>query len=405
MYRVYGVIGLLMLTTNVTAQQNALTEARAIELGLSRVPVQQRTEGNISMAQSELIAATTWPNPEISYERETLDNDEDHLEQKFVVSQRFDFSGRRTLHRKAADRHLDAARYESAAWRAKLKKDIRKRYYGALLQQQRRQAYVKTQKRVRLLSKALQRRHNEGDVSIYDYQRVNTERSTIEAEVNNAGVDFEAAWQTLWALLGSDSQGFQSLSGELLPGETAPLEQLTAALDQQPALRQLKEQSKAFALQRRAASRNFPDVTLGLGVKREENDDRTDNGLVLNASIPIPVFDSREDEQTRYQAQALIAQSDYKLAQDTARAELKGLWQQVSQYQRSAAAFRRDAVQAARELIEIAEAYYRAGEVGILELLDAYRGVLNAELTALDLEFKARSARIELDHLSGGAVQ
>jgi cobalt-zinc-cadmium efflux system outer membrane protein len=117
------------------------------------------------------------------------------------------------------------------------------------------------------------------------------------------------------------------------------------------------------------------------------------------------VFDKRKDKQTRYQAKALMAQSDYQLAHDTARAELRGLWQQGTEYQRSAAKFRQDAVETAQKLIEITEAYYRAGEVGILELLDAYRSALNAQLTALDLEFKARNAHIKLDHISGGPIQ
>ena len=223
--------------------------------------------------------------------------------------------------------------------------------------------------------------------------------------MRNADVDLDAARQSLSVLLGGDSGGFRSLEGELLPDEPAAREQLLSAVDAQPALRRLQEQSEAFGLQQRAESRTFPDVTLGLGLKREETNDQSDNGLVINASIPIPVFDKRKDKQARYQAQALIARSEYELARDTARAELEGVWRQVTQYQNSAATFRRDAVQGAQELIGIAEAYYRAGEVGILELLDAYRGALDAELNALELEFKARSARIQLDHLTGGAVQ
>ena len=404
MYRAFGAIGLLMFTTTAAAQQNTLTEKTAIQLGLSRDPVQQRTEGTITQAQSDVIAAEKWPNPEFHYERETLNNDEDQVEQNFVFSQQFDFSGRRALRIQAANRHLDAARFKSDAWRARLTKKIREHYYQTLLQQERQQVYEATKKRISLLSNALRKRRHEGDVSIYDYQRVITERAAIEADVDNAEADFHSAWQTLWALLGTATQDYQSLEGELIPGPTTPLDQLTVALDNQPALRQLKEQSEAFALQQRAESRMFPDITLGLGLKREENNTRTDNGLVINASIPIPVFDTRKDNRTRYQAQAMITQSEYRLAYDTARAELKSLWQQSTQYQRSAAKFRRDAVENAHELIEIAEAYYRAGEVGILELLDAYSGALKAELTALDLEFKARSARIKLDHLTGGPV-
>lgn len=406
MYRAFAAIGLLMLATTVAAQHNnTLTEKTAIQLGLSRPPVQQRSEANITQAQSDVISAATWPNPKFLYERETLDNDEDPVEQKFLFTQQFDFSGRRSLRKQAAGRHLEATQYKSDAWRAELTKNIRERYFSALFQQERRQVFKATQQRISLISNALQKRRREGDVSIYDYQRVITERATIEAEVSNAEADFRSAWQTMWALLGANSQDFQSLQAELIPGAAAPLEQLTASVDNQPALRQLKEQSEAFALQQRAETRTFPDVTLGLGLKREEIKDQSDYGLVVIASIPIPVFDKRKDKQTRYQAKALMAQSDYQLAHDTARAELRGLWQQGTEYQRSAVKFRQDAVETAQKLIEITEAYYRAGEVGILELLDAYRSALNAQLTALDLEFKARNAHIKLDHISGGPIQ
>ena len=405
MYRAYVAMGLLTLATTVVAQQTSLTEEMAIQLGLSRDLVLQRTEGTITHAQSDVIAAKTWPNPEFRYERETLDTNEDVVEQKFVLSQQFDFSGRRGLHRQAAERHLNAAQYASDAWRAELTKDIRQRYYLTLLQQLRRDVYKSMQARIRLLSNALQKRRREGDVSIYDYQRVNIARAAIDAEVRNVDVDFQSEWESLWALLGGISHDYQSLNGEMTPGPIASLEQLTASLNQQPALRQMMEQADGYTLQQRAENRTFPDVTLGLGLKQEELLDQTFDGLVINASIPIPLFDRRKDKQTRYQAEAMIAQSQYQLAHTKARADIKGLWLQTTQYQRSAELYRQEAIQGTRDLIKTAEAYYRAGEIGILGLIDAYRGALNAELNALDLDFKARSARIQLDYLTGGPVQ
>ena len=63
--------------------------------------------------------------------------------------------------------------------------------------------------------------------------------------------------------------------------------------------------------------------------------------------------------------------------------------------------YRREAVAPSADLVRIAEAAYRAGESTVLELLDAYKGALEAETMALDLEGKARDARIELDQLTG----
>jgi cobalt-zinc-cadmium efflux system outer membrane protein len=405
MYRTSTAISLLLLAAPSAAQPPGLTEATALRLGLARETVQQRGAGQVAEAHSDVLAAGVLPNPEFDYQRETLNNEEDRVEQTFVVSQQVDVSGRRALRKQAADHHLEAARQASDAWRAKLGKDIRERFYQALLAQQRRQVYTSTRERIGALDNALRQRRREGDVSLYDYRRVTTERAAIEAEADNAGADFESAWQYLWAALGDDNREFQTLQGELPPGPSADLAQLAAALEQRPDLRQLREQSEAYRLQQRAASKTFPSITLGLGLKREETNDRTDNGLVLNASLPLPVFDTGKDRQARYRAQALVADSEYRLACDTARAELKGQWQRLSRYRQSAARFRQTAVKGGHELIEVAEAYYRAGEIGILELLDAYRGALDAELSALELEYKARSAAIELDYLSGGSLQ
>ena len=404
MYRIVIAIGLLLSAAMATAKQNDLTEDMALQIGLGRDLVQQRMSASINHAKSGIVTAGTWSNPEISYEREALDGI-DAVEQKIVISQEFDFSGRRGLHEKAADLHMSAAKYESAAWHSEFEKNIRTRYYYALNQQKRQQAYKETQLRINVLSLALKGRRDEGDVSIYDYQKVVTERASIEAEVNNADADFITAWVGLWALLGPGSDEYAMLAGELLPASPPPLQQVSITLDNQPRLQQLKVRSEAYAIQQSAENRTFPDVTLGLGWKRDEVGDRFEDGLIINASIPIPLFDKRKASQFKYQAQAMTAQSEFELAYDAATSELEGLWQQTLQYRKSAASYRKESVQAVSELIEIAETYYRAGEIGIMELLDAYQSALDAELTAIDFEYKARIARIKLDYLTGGSAQ
>ena len=63
--------------------------------------------------------------------------------------------------------------------------------------------------------------------------------------------------------------------------------------------------------------------------------------------------------------------------------------------------YRDDSVARAAELVAIATAGYEEGEFGILELLDAHRVSLSAELRSLDLSASARRAAIELDRAMG----
>ena len=104
-------------------------------------------------------------------------------------------------------------------------------------------------------------------------------------------------------------------------------------------------------------------------------------------------------------AQAMAARAELGLARQQAEGELVGLHRQLTQLIATAERYRSDAVAPSAELVRIAEAAYRAGESTVLELLDAYKGALEAELTALDLEWKAREARIELDQLTGNHSQ
>jgi hypothetical protein len=79
---------------------------------------------------------------------------------------------------------------------------------------------------------------------------------------------------------------------------------------------------------------------------------------------------------------------------------LRGLQRQAEGLRATATDYRARAVEASPELLRIAEAAYRGGESSLLELLDAYRGALEVETTALELEKRARDARIEYDLLS-----
>lgn len=404
MGRAIAAICLIALAATATAEQAVLTEKKAIQIGLARDVVQLRTEANLIQAQSEVLAAKLRPNPNLIYDHETL-NDVDLVEQKLLITQEFDFSGRRGLNIEAAGYHLEAAQLESEAWRSEFVLSIRELYFTALYQQARKNAYVETQQRIQLLNRTMEKRRKQGDVSIYDFQRVRTERAAIEAEASNAQVEFETALRSLHALIGHKTDTYQVLEAELAPGESLPLDGLVTSLDEQPGLKYLRQQQEAFSLQQKAESRTFPDVTLGVGLRHEKIGDASDNGLMLTAAVPLQIFDRRQDKQAQTKAKTLLAQSEYQVAYEKAQARLAGLWQKDKQYQESARKFRGEAVSGTKDLIKIAETYYRANEVGILELLDAYRGALDAELVALELEFNARNARIKLDQLTGGPVQ
>lgn len=146
-------------------------------------------------------------------------------------------------------------------------------------------------------------------------------------------------------------------------------------------------------------------MTFGIGGKRVDDGITRETGTLFSVSVPLPIFDRQQAGDRRTAAQAMAARAELGLARQSAEGELTGLHRQLAQLIVAAERYRQDAVAPSADLVRIAEAAYRAGESTVLELLDAYKGALEAETTALDLEWKAREARIELDQLTGNHPQ
>jgi cobalt-zinc-cadmium efflux system outer membrane protein len=88
-----------------------------------------------------------------------------------------------------------------------------------------------------------------------------------------------------------------------------------------------------------------------------------------------------------------------------AQGDVTGLWREVVGLRSAALEARQGAGEEASRMIRIAETAYEGGELGVLELLDAYRSAYLFQIQALELSVAARLTSIELDQLTGGAVE
>ncbi len=122
---------------------------------------------------------------------------------------------------------------------------------------------------------------------------------------------------------------------------------------------------------------------------------------MLSAAVSLPLFDRRQGEHQRALAELRELESEYRLTQSRLQAQARSLWRLAQDLAENARLFRRQGVAASAELVRIAETAYRNNELGVLELIDAYRSALDADLNALQLALEARRKRIELDRLMG----
>ena len=398
-------LSLLLLALPMASWAQApLTEAEAVRLGLSRAGLADLERGVLMAAEADVLAAGQLPNPTLSYSRDAISGSPDSVEQSVMLSQTFDVSGRRALRRDAAQRRVDLAGADNGTRRVEVAAEIRRTFHEALLRQEGIQALESWLRQFDRVSSVVDKLAKAGEASGYDRRRLARERQDSTAQLAQERAELGVTLARLAAWTGQAAEPV--LSGDLLPPPLLPLEDALTRLKQRPDLQALSRRAEAADLDSRVARLGrIPEVTVGIGPKWVDDGIAQDSGIALALSVPLPVFDRQQAAQQRAAAEGLQARAAYQLALSRAEAELRGLHRQAEALRATAMDYRARAVSATPELLRIAEAAYQGGESSLLELLDAYRSALAAETTALDLEKRARDARIEYDLLTGSVTE
>lgn len=385
-----------------------LTAQEAVRRGLSRPAVKQRTEGRMRVARSKVTQAALWPNPQLQFQREAVNPGTGEVIEEFVwLTQKIDFSGRRGLRVDAAKQRVQATQLKTKFWRLNLITEIRQRFYRVLYQQKLRRMLEQWFERLRVIKSVTRKREAGGEISGYDRLRLTREQAAVRARLQSAKATYRRVWEYLLGILDKreDDRIYRGVAGPLLPDTPPPLEQLLQILTQRPDLRSLEQQVDAAVLEHRAATRGWiPDVTLNLGSKRTITPVGSGVGSYVVVGINLPFFDRDQVERDQATAKAQIARGQYQLALRDAQGAVRGRWQELRQLIELTQEVHHRDVTAARELVRTAKVAYESGQIGILELLDAYRQEADALIRALQLEKSARQAQIKLEQLTGGSL-
>ena len=375
---------------------SVLSEDEAVRIAQASPTVTALGRGQLELARSDISRVSRWPNPIVEYTRESAADSEQFL----TLSQVFDFSGRRALLRRAAELRLEAAQQGVATEQLDLARVVRSEFNRAATQQQVVRALREWSTRIASAAETAARLQAGGEVSGYDRRRLDRERIGAEARLAAERGALVAAQRRLAALLGVENLDGITLQPPV-PGQIPPEIEIAARIEQRPDVSALARRIEAATLEQRATQRwRVPLFDLTAGTKRTE----ADTGTVLGAGFSVPIFNRNQDEVLRTKAELVILTAQRTLLVARARSEAEALAAEARELRHAAHIFREQARPTSLRLTAIAEASYRAGEVGILELLDAYRTALDAEIEAAELEQRARAAEIELRRALGGAT-
>jgi len=389
-------IGVVVFGTIAHAQSipDPLTEDDAVRIARASGAVLALSAAQLDLARSEVERERRWPNPTLDYTRESAGDTEQFL----TLSQAFDFSGRRSLRRRSAELRVAATQHEVTGQQLDLARIVRSEFSRAAHQQELVRALTGWTQRIGAASEMAARLQAGGEVSGYDRRRLEREKIGAEARLAAERGALVASQRRLAALLGAeqlDGITLQSPAALTIPDDT----EIAARIEQRPEIAALAKRIEAATLDRQVAQRwRVPLLDLTAGMKNTP----TDSGAILGAGVALPLFNRNHDELLRAKAEVAILTAQREIAFSRARGEATGLAAEARALRGAARLFREQALPTSARLTATAEAAYRAGELGILELLDAYRTALDAEIEAAQLEQRAREVEGDVTRALGG---
>jgi cobalt-zinc-cadmium efflux system outer membrane protein len=383
-----------------------LSEQEAVSRALGRAALVEVIEAQVEIQEGQRRVLSAYPNPEIAYMREQTFGVSGTREDYLSLSQTIDLGNRRGLRGDAAQATAGAVRKEAERERHNLAAEARLRFYQLLHEQERVGALEGWTSRIDEALVIVSRREASGDAATYDRRRLEREHAVADGRLGTERANLEGARARLAAMIGGGSAVI-TVNGSLLPeGEPSELPTLQQSVRARPDLAALEQRVDAASRERQAASRWWvPDLRLEAGWKGVDlgNQGRTD-GFLLGASLAVPLWDQSSGEGQVAEGEARLARARRDLLEGEIQGELSGARAQAIGMRRVASEFRQRTEAASGDLVRIAASGYGGGELGLLELLDAYRGAADDALMALDLALGARKARIELDRMTNGGA-
>ena len=372
------------------ASAQVLTEAQALDRMRSEHPQVRLLALRVRELEANSRERGLLTNPTFSYTREDAGLGTDDF---FLVTQELPVRGRLGLLGEAAGQAVTVAEARADADLLTFETGLRLAFADLLHSQERVVTLEDGLAALDRLIDVLRIREREGEGSSFDRLRAEREVADVAIDLAAVRIDRLKSQARLASFFapGSDPTELHA-AGRLANSPAAPaLDQLVAqALSHRSDYRALGLEQARWDTERRAAERlRLPGASLTAGLKRSDVANMTDSGYAVTATVAIPLFNRGQAQIARAEAARLRADAEHLVLGARIESEVRAAHAAASRYGALLDRYRTESVERAVELVSIATTAYEEGEYGILELLDAHRVRLAAELRLLELSADA----------------
>src|SRR6185503_10773124 len=295
-FLVRALLVVALVPASVGAQTLSLTEAQALAQLAPDNPRVRAINAPVDVARADVLAAGRWPNPRVTYDRESVAGVTEHLA---MVGQVLPITGRRPLEVSAASALVDAASGRAGDQVRRLRADLRLAFADLVAAQDRERELTAIRDRLQQLAAVLAKREAAGDAAGFD--RLRAEREVLELDIDRAtaAADRARAQATLTGFLNAPvATAITAVAANPTRVAVPSVDELMARAEQaRGEISALRHQvdSASFA-ERAAAKRVIPEPEVIAGTK-SSNAGTGDLGSVITVHVPVPLFDRGRPEK------------------------------------------------------------------------------------------------------------
>jgi len=370
-----------------------VTADQAVALFRARSPRLAANRAAIDVTAADQVDADIYPNPTLSIATTNTVQGGDtigHSQGSVGLDVPILIGGQRGHRARAADARVAAKRAEVEVDQAKAEVEIRRRFLALLAAQDKVRALGAALDDARAVRGIVAGRQQAGAKSPYELERTDLALAALASKHEEAITDTGAASGALAQAVGiADWQ--PRAAGELRATEPGAV---AIGADHPALVAGLAAQALARSEQALAHAEATPTPSLqlqGFGTS-----DPQGIALLVGISIPLPLTDRNQGAVARAQAQGRAAELEHRATGVELTADLARATALERDRRAAVTRFERDAIERLPRVRAMAEASYRSGQGGIVELLDALDAITEARLRDIELVTAALDAALDV---------
>jgi cobalt-zinc-cadmium efflux system outer membrane protein len=300
------------------------------------------------------------------------------------VGQEFITGGKLKLNRAVVSQEIQQSEQQLAAMQLRVRTDVRKAYYTALVAQRRADLAADLSRLGSEAVSASQELLKAEEIPRAGLLQTQVEQQNASVLALAAQNEQQAAWRRLSAVVGSDLS-MRRLAGDVtqLPELLDWNDQLVRVTTTSPEVSAaMAEFSRAQMALQRARVEPVPDVATQFSV---QFDNATEDTIVgVQMGVPLPIWNRNQGGIRQAEAEVTQARRNADRVELDLKQRLAAAFQEYSTARAQAEAYSTQILPRARETFELVQRGYRLGELGYLDFLSAQRTYSQTNLAYLD---------------------